>query len=71
MDKQFYRDILLLVNRKETYDLLQEYVDKRISVLQEQLEITLDETAIRLIQGSIKELRRFKTLREEVQKGAE
>jgi len=71
MDKQFYRDILLLVNRKETYDLLQEYVDKRISVLHEQLEITLDETAIRLIQGSIKELRRFKTLREEVQKGAE
>ena len=71
MDKQFYRDILLLVNRKETYDLLQEYVDKRISVLQEQLEITLDETSIRLIQGSIKELRRFKTLREEVQKGAE
>lgn len=71
MDKQFYRDILLLVNRKETYDLLQEYVDKRISVLQEQLEITLDETAIRLIQGSIKELRRFKTLREEVQRGAE
>ena len=44
MDKQIYRQILLMVNQKDTY---------------------------KMMQGSIKELKRFQTLRDEVVKGAE
>jgi len=51
--------------------MLQEYVSKRIEILREQLETSLDVDQMRQIQGSIKELKRFKTLRDEVTKGAE
>ena len=71
MDKKFYRSILLMVNQKDTFEMLQEYVSKRIEILREQLETSLDVDQMRQIQGSIKELKRFKTLRDEVTKGAE
>ena len=71
MDKQFYRSILLMVNQKDTFEMLQSYADARIAILREQLEITKDIGAIREIQGMIGELKRFKTLRDQVVKGAE
>ena len=71
MDKQFYRSILLMVNQKDTFEMLQSYADARIAILREQLEITKDIGAIREIQGMIGELKRFKTLRDQVIKGAE
>ena len=71
MDKKFYRSILLMVNQKDTFEMLQEYISKRIEILREQLETSLDVNQMRQIQGSIKELKRFKTLRDEVTKGAE
>jgi hypothetical protein len=71
MDKQFYRSILLMVNQKDTFGMLQSYADARIAILREQLEITKDIGAVREIQGMIGELKRFKTLRDQVVKGAE
>ena len=71
MDKQFYRSILLMVNEKQTFGMLQSYADARIDLLREQLEITKEIGPIREIQGMIGELKRFKTLREQVIKGAE
>jgi hypothetical protein len=71
MDKQFYRSILLMVNQKDTFEMLQSYADARIDILRDQLEITKDIGAVREIQGMIGELKRFKTLREQVIKGAE
>lgn len=71
MDKQFYRQILLMVNQKDTYKMMQDYADRRIFILRHQLETELDMDRMRQIQGSIKELKRFQTLRDEVVKGAE
>jgi hypothetical protein len=71
MDKKFYRSILLMVNQKDTFEMLQSYADARIDILRDQLEITKDIGAVREIQGMIGELKRFKTLREQVIKGAE
>jgi|TARA_R110000803_G_scaffold74810_2_gene138894 glutaredoxin-related protein len=71
MDKQFYRSLLLLVNTKDHMDLLHKYVSARIDHFHQQLESTKDHQRVLEIQGSIAELRRFKTLRDEVIKGAE
>lgn len=71
MDQQFYRSLLLLVNTKDHMDLLHKYVSARIDHFHHQLENTKDHHRVLEIQGSIAELRRFKTLRDEVTKGAE
>lgn len=60
-----------MVNQKDTFGMLQSYAEARIEILREQLEITKDIGAIREIQGMIGELKRFKTLRDQVVKGAE
>lgn len=60
-----------MVNQKDTFEMLQNYADARVEILREQLEITKDIGAIREIQGMIGELKRFKTLRDQVNKGAE
>jgi len=70
MDKKFCRDILLMVNQKDTYEMLQDYVEYRIATLREQLENAHDIDQMRQIQGSIRELKRFKTLRDEIVTGA-
>jgi hypothetical protein len=71
MDQEFYRSLLLLVNTKEQMNILQKYVSARISQYHQQLENTKDHHRLLEIQGAISELRRFKTLRDEVIKGAE
>jgi len=71
MDKLFYRRLLIMVNDKSHMDLLHEYVGNRIDILRGQLETAKDMDRVRQIQGSIQELKRFKTLREEVMKEAE
>lgn len=70
MDKKFCRSILLMVNQKDTYEMLQDYVEYRIATLREQLENAHDVDQMRQIQGSIRELKRFKTLRDEIVTGA-
>lgn len=71
MDKIQFRSLLPLVNEKSQMELLQSYADIRIENLLKQLETEQGLNRIREIQGCIKELRRFKTLRDEVIKGSE
>ena len=70
MDKDTSRALLPLVNDKDMMDRLQTYCDERIDTLRGHLETTKEIDNIRHIQGSIAELRRFKTLRDEVLQGA-
>jgi len=69
--REQYRKLLPLVNNKDMMDVLELYTDVRIDTLRDLLETTQDQYQIRGIQSSIKELRRFSTLRDEVLKGAE
>jgi hypothetical protein len=71
MNKAQYRKLLLLVNDRDQMDLLQEYVASRVEGFRDLLEKQKDPQRILEIQGAITELRRFKTLRDEVIKGAE
>lgn len=71
MDKQQYRKLLPLVNEKEQMDRLQEYVSHRIETMRDQLEKLQDVDQLKAMQGAIRELRRFYTLRDEVVKGSE
>ena len=71
MNRDVARQLLLLVNDKEMMDRLMAYALARIEGLRGQLEISKDQDRIREIQGSIQELRRFATLRDEAIRGAE
>lgn len=71
MDKEFYRALLPLVNDKQAMEILEGYAVDRIRALHNALEQAQSLEAVRSLQGRISELRRFKTLREEVLKGSE
>jgi len=71
MDKEFYRNLLILVNDKDQFNCLQDYAEIRINLLLQQLSTERDMDTIVRFQGAIAELRRFSTLREETLKGAE
>ena len=66
MDKQTYPDLLPLVNDKGVMELLEKYAKARIELLRDQFEQTQQPDRIEFTQGSIAELRRLLTLREEV-----
>ena len=70
MDKKFYKAMLPFVNDKKQMDLLLEYPLGKIATLHGQLEIVKDQNRILEIQGAIAELRRCRTLRDEVIQGA-
>ena len=70
MDKQQYRDLLPLVNDKAIMELLEVYAKARIELRRDQLETSKDLQRISEIQGALAELRRIKTLRDEVIEGA-
>jgi len=70
MDKQTYRDLLPLVNDKAAMELLELYARARIELRRDQLEQTLHPDRFKSTQGSIAELRRLLTLRDEVIEGA-
>ena len=71
MDQKNYRQLLPLVNDKDQMDRLQTYVGHRIETMRDQLEKISDVDQIKAMQGAIRELRRFHTLRDEVIKGSE
>jgi len=66
-----YRQMLPLVNEKDQMERLTAYVDDRIETMRDQLEKLADVDQIKTMQGAIRELRRFYTLRDEVIKGSE
>ena len=70
MEKEFYRAMLSFVNDRNQMALLLEYTLAKIALLHTQLECTKDHERVLEIQGSIAELRRFRTLRDEVIAGA-
>jgi|TARA_R110000744_G_scaffold77081_6_gene152345 hypothetical protein len=70
MTQQDYRSLLILVNTKDQYHLLKEYASKRIETLLAQISTETDMDRVKRIQGSVAELRRIKTLRDEVIAGA-
>ena len=70
MDKQLYRTLLLLVNNKGTMDSVHAYAAARISTLRDQLETSKSQQRISEIQCALAELRKIKTLRDEVIEGA-
>ena len=70
MDKQQYRDLLPLVNDKAAMELLELYARARIELRRDQLEQTIHPDRFKSTQGSIAELRRLLTLRDEVIEGA-
>lgn len=63
--KQLASKLLMIVNNKQLIDVLNEYCDYRISDLKEKLS-TAELSEVQKLQASIKELRRFETLRDEV-----
>ena len=71
MTPEIAKKLLPLVNVKRTVDLMELYADMRIAEAHKLLEQSDDLRVIQMAQGAIKELRRFKTLRDEVTKRAE
>jgi len=70
MEKDLYRSLLPLVNDKTSMELLIQYAEARIPPLHTALEQAQTIETVRNMQGRIAELRRFKTLREEVLEGS-
>ena len=71
MTPEIAKKLLPLVNTKRNVDLLELYVEARISESHKLMAQSDDLRVIQMAQGAIKELRRFKTLRDEVTKKAE
>jgi len=71
MDKEFYKQLLPLVNDKVAMEALKVYSKARIDQLHIALEQATGVEPMKHQQGRIAELRRFATLREEVLKGSE
>ena len=71
MTPEIAKKLLPLVNVKRTVDLKEVYADARIAEAHKIMEQSDDLRVIQMAQGAIKELRRFKTLRDEVTKRAE
>ena len=70
MNKKMYQSLLPLVNNKHAMELLEAYAKARIEIRRDQLEQTHNPERFKSAQGSIVELRRLLTLREEVIAGA-
>ena len=66
MNKKIYQSLLPLVNNKHAMELLVDYAIARIEVRRDQLEQTIHSARFKSTQGSIAELRRLLTLRDEV-----
>ena len=66
MRKHEAQELYLLVNTKADMDALLFYVALRIEDAKERLMLATDMETVHKLQGSINELKRFYTLREEV-----
>ena len=81
MNKEFFINLLPLVNDQHQFQALQEYADGRVALkdyakarigyYHSLLETIKDHQRVLEIQGAIAELKRIDTLRDEVTKGAE
>jgi hypothetical protein len=60
------RKLVSFVNIKKNMDSLEIYMESRIEDMHKVLEQTEDIREVRMAQGAIRELKRLKTLRDEV-----
>jgi len=67
MDRETAQSLTPLVTDKKALQMLEVYISHRIDVLRGQLENLTDHHAIIAVQGQIRELRRLRTLRDEVE----
>ena len=67
MDRQLAQKLLKIVNNKELFDILNEYAEHRINVAKEYLTVAPPSDVLGW-QATVRELRRFATLRDEVLK---
>lgn len=65
-EHKIYKEFLPLVNDKPFLELLQSYAELRINTLKVYLETEKEPTRIYDIQGAIAELKRFRTIRDEI-----
>lgn len=65
MDNRSARKLLPLVNDPDHYAILKDHVENRIEILRSYLETQTDHLVIVSYQGSISELRKLLTLREQ------
>lgn len=66
MNKELAKSLLYFVNDVATSEAYLKYASFRIDFLKEQLTSARDFEEIKGLQGAIRELRRFETLRDEV-----
>ena len=66
MKKEVAKKLLKLVNVKSNTDLLEFYAKERVQILYRQMEQLASIDEIRQIQGAIREIKRLKTIRDEV-----
>ena len=66
MEREFARSLLPLVNDKEGSVLLLGYIEHRVQKLKDALCIAKSFDEVCQLQGSIRELNRFETLKSEV-----
>jgi hypothetical protein len=66
MTQKQWRDLLLLVNNEDFYQLIQMYAKERIEILRNQLEMTKGDDNFSLVQGKLLEARLLLLLRETV-----
>jgi hypothetical protein len=66
MKKKDAEFLLPLVNSKEMMDRLIHYMELRVSHLKESLVAASDIEGVKRLQGAIEEVRRLKSLRDEV-----
>tara|TARA_R110002126_G_scaffold50240_2_gene138718 strand:- start:1193 stop:1411 length:219 start_codon:yes stop_codon:yes gene_type:complete len=71
MIKELAKQMLPLVNTKKNTDILELYMNYRVNELHKLLEQHEDMYNINKAQGAIQEIRRLKTLRDEVLAKAE
>jgi len=66
MNKKDAEKLLILVNSRPNVDALEFYMGLRIDFLKDQLTSATSIEEVRKYQGAIEELKRLKTLRDEV-----
>ncbi len=66
MNKSDSQNVRPLVENSKSMEALLHYVGLRVSALTESLLYAQDMNQVKLIQGAVEELKRFKTLRDEV-----
>lgn len=70
MDIRLARKLVPLVNALDEMDLIHTYVEDRLRKLHKDLETAIHIDKVKELQGAIRELRRFETLRDEVIEGS-